>query len=116
MSPNTTALNAAAALVNAAFAAGRTFASFPSPGHVVGRIVAPWGPSVSVTAESSSIVGWPGLTVPLRIHVEALPPDIPVGAEIGVLRADLGGQDTDLALRTSQPFHGPSALWRLTRL
>jgi hypothetical protein len=42
---------------------------------------------VSVTAESSSIVGWPGLTVPLRIHVEALPPDIPVGAEIGVLRA-----------------------------
>src|SRR5208283_4002403 len=96
VSPNATALNAAAALVNAAFAAAGTFASFPSPDRVVGRIVARWGPSVPVTAELSSIVGWPGLTVPLHIHVEGLPPDIPAGAEIGVLRADLGGQDTVL--------------------
>jgi hypothetical protein len=116
VSPNTTALDDADALVHAAFAAVGTFPALLSQVHSVGRIVTPWGPSVLVTAESSSIVGWPGLTVPLHIHVGRLPPAMPGGAQIGVLRTDLGGQVTDLGLRTSQPLHGPSAFWRLTRL
>jgi len=115
LSPNQSALNAAAALVHAAFAAAGTF-PFPSPGHVVGRITAPWGQSVPVVAESSTVAGWPGMAVPLHIHVAALSPDIPVGAGIGVLRAELGGRVVELALRNSQPLHGPSALWRLTHL
>ncbi|HZM57883.1 MAG TPA: hypothetical protein VFC03_22980 [Acidimicrobiales bacterium] len=114
-SPVTTALDGADALVHAAFATVGTFPALLAPGHPVGRIVAPWAPSVPVTAESSSIVGWPGLTVPLQVHVGALPSAIPAGAQIGVLRADLGGRHTDLALRTSQPLHGPSAFWRITR-
>ncbi len=114
-SPVTTALDDADALVHAAFATVGTFPALLAPGHPVGRIVAPWAPSVPVTAESSSIVGWPGLTVPFQVHVGALPSAIPAGAQIGVLRADLGGRHTDLALRTSQPLHGPSAFWRITR-
>ena len=116
LSPNTTALDDADALVHAAFVAVGTFPALLPQVHSVGRIVAPWGPSVPVTAESSSIVGWAGLTVPLHIHVGALPSAMPGGAQIGVLRTDLGGRVTDLALRTSQPLHGPSAFWRLTRL
>jgi D-alanyl-D-alanine carboxypeptidase (penicillin-binding protein 5/6) len=114
LSPNTTALDAATALVNAAFMSAGTF-PFPAPGHMVGRVMTSWGQSVPVAAEPSSIAGWPGLTVSLHIHVTALAPDIPVGAGIGVLSADLGGRVTALALRTTQPLHGPPALWRITR-
>ncbi len=116
VSPNTTALDGADALVHAAFAAVGTFPGLLPQVHSVGRIVAPWGPSVPVTAELTSIVGWPGLTVPVHIQVGALPSAIPAGAQIGVLRTDLGGRVTNLALRTSQSLHGPSAFWRLTRL
>ena len=65
---------------------------------------------------ASTVVGWPGLTVPVHIHVGRLPPDIPSGTWIGVLRFDLGGQETDLALLTSRRLNGPSGFWRLTRL
>jgi serine-type D-Ala-D-Ala carboxypeptidase (penicillin-binding protein 5/6) len=115
LSPNQSALNAATALVNAAFVAAGTF-PFPAPEHVVGRIRASWGQSVPVVAESSRIAAWPGLTVPSHIHVAALSPDIPLGTGVGVLSADVAGRITILALRNSQPLHGPSALWRLTRL
>ncbi|MGD0394314.1 MAG: D-alanyl-D-alanine carboxypeptidase [Acidimicrobiales bacterium] len=114
-SPNTAALDAAVGLVNAAFAGAGTFGTL-LPAGSVGRITAPWGPSVAVTAGTASVVGWPGLTVPARVHVETLPSAIPAGAEIGVLHADLGGQVIDLVLRVSRPLHGPSAFWRLTRL
>jgi D-alanyl-D-alanine carboxypeptidase (penicillin-binding protein 5/6) len=114
LSPNTTALDAATALVNAAFVSAGSF-PFPAPGHVVGRVMTSWDQSVPVAAEPSTIAGWPGLTVPVHIHITALSPDIPVGGGIGVLSADLGGRITTLALRTTQPLHGPPALWRLTR-
>jgi D-alanyl-D-alanine carboxypeptidase (penicillin-binding protein 5/6) len=115
LSPNQSALNAASALVHAAFAAVATF-PFPSSEHVVGRIKASWGQSVPVVAEPSSIAGWPGMTVPVHVRVAALSPAIPVGADIGDLRADLGGRVIVLPLRNSKPLHGPSALWRLTHV
>ncbi len=115
-SPNTAALDAATALVDAAFAAAGTFGSLLPPGNLVGRVTTPWGPSVPVTADAASVVGWPGLTVPVHLHVRTLPPAIPAGAQIGALGADPGGQLTIVALRVSQPVHGPSAFWRLTRL
>jgi D-alanyl-D-alanine carboxypeptidase (penicillin-binding protein 5/6) len=115
-SPNTTALNAAVGLVDAAFASAATFGSFPTPGRVVGQAKAPWGPSVPVTAERSSVVGWPGLIVPLHVHVETLAPGAPDGTTVGVLGTDLGGQQIELTLRTSQQLRAPSGLWRLTRL
>ncbi len=114
LSPNQSALYAAAVLVNAAFAAAGTF-PFPSSDHEVGRIEAPWGQSVPVVAESSTIASWPGLTVPVHVHIESLSPDVPVGTEVGDLRVDLGGQVVVLVLRNSQPLRGPAGLWRLTR-
>jgi D-alanyl-D-alanine carboxypeptidase (penicillin-binding protein 5/6) len=115
-SPLTAALDDANVLVKAAFAVIATLPPVP-PGQIVGRIVAPWCTSVPVTAsQSSSIVGWPGLAVPVQVHVRALLSAISGGARIGMLRVDLGAQNVDVVLRASRPLAGPSAIWRLTRL
>jgi D-alanyl-D-alanine carboxypeptidase (penicillin-binding protein 5/6) len=111
-SPTAAAVDDADSLVKAAFAAIGT-SPLLRPGHLVGRIVAPWAPSVPVTApKSPRIVGWPGLTVRFQVHVEALPSAISSGASIGVLRV----QNIDVVLRTARRLPGPSAIWRLTRL
>jgi D-alanyl-D-alanine carboxypeptidase (penicillin-binding protein 5/6) len=111
-SPVTGALFAGDLLVKRAFAVIGTFHPF-RPGHLVGRIVAPWGPSVPVTASKSpAIVGWPGLAVPARVQVGVLPSAISSGARIGVLRV----QNVDVVLRMSRRLPRPSVIWRLTRL
>ena len=116
ISPNDAAVDAADALVRAAFAAISTFRPFP-PGRLVGRLVAAWGPSIPVTASTSSgLVGWPGLRVPVQMHVGALPATIASGARIGVLSVAPSGQNVDVVLRASRRLPGPSAIWRLTRL
>ena len=114
-SPNTAAVNEADLLVKVAFAAIAPRALFPA-GHVVGRIVTPWGASTPVTASTSpSVTAWSGLGVPLDVHLGALAPPVPAGTRVGLLRVDQGGQVTDVVLHTTVPLPGPSALWRLTR-
>jgi len=116
ISPNDAAVDHADDLVRAAFAVISTFRPF-SPGQLVGRIVASWGTSVPVTAsKSTGLVGWPGLRVPVRVQVGALPSTIASGAPIGVLRVAPGGQNIEVLLRASRRLPGPSAIWRLTRL
>ncbi len=116
ISPNDAAVDHADALVRAAFATISTFRPFP-PGQLVGRIVASWGTSVPVTtSKSSGLVGWPGLRVPVQVHVGALPSTIASSAPIGVLRVAPGGQNIEVVLRASRRLPGPSAIWRLTRL
>jgi serine-type D-Ala-D-Ala carboxypeptidase (penicillin-binding protein 5/6) len=115
-SPITTALYDADLLTSAAFAA-----IGPRPlvrrGQLVGRIVALWGSSVPVVALTSTrIVGWPGLSVPVQVHGEALPTAISRGARIGELRVNPGGQNINVILRVPRRLPGPSAIWRLTRL
>jgi D-alanyl-D-alanine carboxypeptidase (penicillin-binding protein 5/6) len=115
VSPTAAAVDAADALVRAAFATVGTFRAV-RPGHFIGRIVAPWGPSTVVTAAKSvSVVGWPGLTVRFHVHVGALPSAISSAARIGVLKVDLGDQNIDLILRAPSRLPGPSTIWRLTR-
>jgi D-alanyl-D-alanine carboxypeptidase (penicillin-binding protein 5/6) len=116
ISPITAALFDADLLVGAAFAAIGAFLPVP-PGRLVGRIVDQWGTSVPVTAPTSpTIVGWPGLVVPVQVHMGALSSAISGGARIGVLRVHLGGQSIDVVLQASRRLPGPSAIWRLTRL
>jgi D-alanyl-D-alanine carboxypeptidase (penicillin-binding protein 5/6) len=115
-SPITTALDDADLLVKAAFASIGPLPLVPA-GHLVGRIVSRWGVSVPVVASTSpSIIGWPGLAVPIHVRLGALPSPVSSGARIGVLKIDLDGQITDVVLRTSRRLPGPSAIWRLTRL
>jgi D-alanyl-D-alanine carboxypeptidase (penicillin-binding protein 5/6) len=114
-SPITAVLHEADILVQAAFAAMTTL-PVVAPEQLVGRIVAPWGSSVTVTAQQvPRIVGWPGLSVSAQLHVGTMPPVVGMGTRIGVLKVDLDGQSIDVVVRASHPLRGPSAIWRLTR-
>jgi len=116
ISPTAAAVNDADVLVTAAFAGIGTFSPV-QPGQLLGRIVAPWGPSIPVIApKSPSFVGWPGLMVRIQVHVGALPSAISSAVRIGVLKVDLGDQNIDVVLRAPRRLPGPSAIWRLTRL
>jgi D-alanyl-D-alanine carboxypeptidase (penicillin-binding protein 5/6) len=112
ISPTAAAVDGGDALVKAAFSVIGTVSPV-RPGQVMGQIVAPWGPSIPVTAaQSPGIVGWPGLTVRFQVHLGALASAISSGTPIGVLRV----QNIDVVLRTGRRLPGPSAIWRLTRL
>jgi D-alanyl-D-alanine carboxypeptidase (penicillin-binding protein 5/6) len=115
-SPITAVLDAAEDLSQSAFGAMTTLPIVPQ-GQLLGRVVAKWGTSVKVSAlDAPTIVGWPGLTVPARLHIETLPSVVAADTRIGVLRIDLDGDDVDVPLRAAGPLEGPSAMWRLTRL
>lgn len=114
--PTAAALGAADALVGAAFASATQVPVLP-PDEVVGRIVAPWGASVPVTAPSSpSIVAWPGMRIPVKSRIETLPSAIPEGTGVGALSVVLGSQHLYVILQASRELAGPSVIWRLTRL
>ena len=80
-SPNTAAVDEADALVKRAFA-DIAILQPVAPGQVVGRVDAPWGVSTPVTASSAArMVGWPGLSVPVRLDMGGLPSAISTGAQ-----------------------------------
>lgn len=109
-------LEVADLLVNAAFS---SIAQLPlvAPGHSLGQLVDAWGSSAPVTAsESQTILGWPGLIVPIHVRLATLHFPVASGARIGVLDIEQGGQATPVVLRSTRPLAGPSAFWRLTRL
>lgn len=115
MSSNSAAVDEADVLVTAGFASIRPTPVAPA-GHLVGRIVTPWGSTAPVAASTSpNIIGWPGLSVPVSVSLDSMPLPLPNGARVGVLRVDEGGHVTVVVLRTERPLPGPSALWRLTR-
>ncbi len=87
-----------------------------APGHLVGRLVAPWGASVPVTTSSSGrVLGWPGLTVKIHTRLWPLSPPISAGERVGALTVYSDGRPTEVEMQSSQQLAGPSALWRLTR-
>ncbi len=113
--PNTVAVDAGDALVKAAFATLHEFVLFPA-GQAVGQLVGPWGASTAVTAAGTvSVLGWPGLTVPLATHLHAVTAPVAAGSVVGVLRAGAGGTQVSMWLRTAGKLSGPSAWWRLSR-
>jgi D-alanyl-D-alanine carboxypeptidase (penicillin-binding protein 5/6) len=114
-SPIDAVLHSADSLVDAAFAA---ITSLPvvAPGQLVARIATPWNTSVAVRApESPRIVAWPGLTLPVRYAVGAVPTVVRAGTRIGSLDVKLGGTTIDVVLRAAGPLGRPSPMWRLTR-
>jgi hypothetical protein len=64
--------------------------------------------------DAPTVVGWPGLTVPARVHIDALPSVVDADTRVGDLKVDLDGDSVDLPLRVAAPLKGPSAIWRLT--
>jgi serine-type D-Ala-D-Ala carboxypeptidase (penicillin-binding protein 5/6) len=115
-SPLTVALYDADLLVRAAVGAMGTLPLVP-PGRAAGRIVTAWGASVEVTAPlNATVVGWPGLMVPVQVQVSPLASSIPSGRRIGTISFVLGAQRRTVPMRTVGNLPGPSAAWRLSRL
>lgn len=115
-SPITTALAAAEKLVTAAASTLGT-ATIVAAGQQLGRVTAPWGPSVPVVASApASFFGWPGLTVSTRLDARPLRSSPARGAQLGTLQLSAGGQVATVPLRVDAALPGPGPRWRLTRL
>jgi D-alanyl-D-alanine carboxypeptidase (penicillin-binding protein 5/6) len=113
--PITAAITSGEALLRAAFA-GMQQLPLVSPGQLVGRVVAPWGGSVPVTASGTpTIVSWPGLTLQTKVRIVQLS-SLGTGAQVGVMEVATPGRVVDVPLRTAGGLGGPSIWWRLTRL
>ncbi len=113
--PNNAAVDAGDALVKASEFSLGAHTVVPA-GHVVGQLTTPWGASTPVTAAAPvTVLGWPGLSVPVSVHLDALGAPLNAGTAVGVLRVRQDGHVTHVVLRTSSPLRGPSAWWRLTR-
>jgi D-alanyl-D-alanine carboxypeptidase (penicillin-binding protein 5/6) len=114
-SPISTALSDAELLTHDAFA---SIHSFPllRQGSVVGTISTAWGSSDPSLASGASVVGWPGLSVPVQDDVKTLSVPVASHARIGALGVGPADQRVEVALHASRLLPGPSPVWRLTRL
>ena len=114
-SPITAVLSSVETLASAAFGGVGTL-PLVTPGHLIGKVTAPWGASVAVRApHAQTIVGWPGLRVPVQLARAALPRAVGTSTPIGSLRVNLDGKIIDVPLRASGHLAAPSPLWRMTR-
>jgi hypothetical protein len=115
LGPNTAAVDAGDALVQSTFASLHSYTVF-APGQGAGQVRARWGAVAPVTVDQPvTVVGWPGLVVPVATQPDPLDGALPSGATVGTVRAGIGATSTLAHLRTVSPLSGPGVWWRLTR-
>lgn len=113
-SPTDDVLADAETLVDGALAALRPTAALP-PGTRVGTLRTGWGAAAPVTVGGAdAVLGWPGESFPLRLHLGPLGTGVRRGADVGTLSVP-GADPGTVALHAGASLPGPSALWRLTR-
>ncbi|MCO8271127.1 D-alanyl-D-alanine carboxypeptidase [Actinoplanes sp. TRM 88003] len=82
------------------------------PADPVGEIRTAWGDTTPVRpATPLKVVGWPGLTVPLKVSTTAPGASVTAGQPVGTVQAS--GVRVDL--RADATTSDPSVWWRLTR-
>ncbi|MFF5077089.1 D-alanyl-D-alanine carboxypeptidase family protein [Actinoplanes sp. NPDC000266] len=82
------------------------------PADPVGQVETAWGATTPVRpAKALKVVGWPGLTVPLKVTTVAPSAEVTAGQPVGTVQAS--GVRVDL--RTDAATESPSLWWRLTR-
>lgn len=114
--PTAAALYVGDLLAAAAFRAMAPLPLFVA-GQTLGRLRAPWGPASPVVgAHPVSVVGIPGLSVPIRVRGGHLSRAVAQGTAVGVLRADTATGSTEVDLVTTRAIPGPTVLWHFTRL
>jgi D-alanyl-D-alanine carboxypeptidase (penicillin-binding protein 5/6) len=78
----------------------------------VGEVRTAWGESTPVRpATPLKVVGWPGLSVPLKVTTTAPGASVAAGQPVGTVQAS--GVRVDL--RADGATADPSVWWRLTR-
>jgi D-alanyl-D-alanine carboxypeptidase (penicillin-binding protein 5/6) len=115
LGPNTAAVDAGDTLVKSIFASLHSYPIF-TPGQKVGVVHSAWGDTAPVTvAQPVSVVGLPGLGVTLAARPDLAKGSLATGARVGTMRAVVGTNATQVALRTTGPLSAPGVWWRLTR-
>jgi serine-type D-Ala-D-Ala carboxypeptidase (penicillin-binding protein 5/6) len=113
--PDTAAVEAGDTLVRAALGGITAVPAFAA-GHIVGQLSSPWGASAPVmVAEPVTVVGWPGLRVPVTARLDQLTVPLAAGSRVGVLRIRQGSHVSAAPLKSTAALSGPSATWRLFR-
>ncbi|MEV6302170.1 D-alanyl-D-alanine carboxypeptidase [Actinoplanes sp. NPDC051861] len=83
------------------------------PTAPAGRVETAWGETATISpATPLKVVGWPGLSVPVKVRTTAPAEGIAAGQEVGEVEAS--GVRVKLHTDTAAPE--PSLWWRLTRL
>ncbi|WBB66867.1 D-alanyl-D-alanine carboxypeptidase [Micromonospora sp. WMMD812] len=78
----------------------------------VGRVETAWGATAAVSpAAPLTVIGWPGLAVPVRVETVAPGPEVPAGQVVGSVEA----AGVRVPLRADTATAAPSLGWRLTR-
>ena len=115
LGPNTAAVDAGDALVRSVFVALHSFTIF-APGQKVAEVDAAWGSMAPVTvAQPVDVIGWSGLVATLEVRDRPLDGPLASGVTVGMLRAEVGTDFTQVELRTASALSGPGVWWRLTR-
>ncbi|MEV4347599.1 D-alanyl-D-alanine carboxypeptidase [Actinoplanes sp. NPDC049596] len=82
------------------------------PADAVGQVETAWGATTSVRpARDLKVVGWPGLTVPLKVTTTAPSAEVTASQPVGTVQAS----GVKVELRTDAATEPPSVWWRLTR-
>ncbi|GAA0487505.1 hypothetical protein Ade02nite_11620 [Paractinoplanes deccanensis] len=78
----------------------------------VGQVETAWGATTTVRpAKALKVVGWPGLTVPLKVTTAAPDAEVTSAQPVGTVQAS----GVRVELRTDSATESPSLWWRLTR-
>ena len=100
-----------------AVGSGLHYRSVLSTIQVIAEYAAPWGDTATVFAEQDVIwVAYDGMLLRQRTDVIRARAPLPSGSSVGTLTLQLGEQQTQLPLKTTEPIFEPDPVWRLTRL
>ena len=92
----------------------RTYSILPD--RPIGKITTGWGAEATVSAASPlKVIGWPGLSVPVKVTTSAPGASVRSGQTVGAAEARPGPSGVRVELRTDGPVSSPSLWWKVTR-
>jgi len=82
----------------------------------VGQVTTAWGDTATVSpAGPLRVVGWPGLTVPVKVTRAAPGAEVAQGQVVGAVETDPSASGVRVQLRADAPTAPPSLWWKLLR-
>jgi D-alanyl-D-alanine carboxypeptidase (penicillin-binding protein 5/6) len=101
-------------LLTAVRAAIRSYTIIPA--QAIGTMSTAWGEQAPVSAASAlKVIGWPGLSVPVKVIDSAPGGSVRSGETVGAAEARSGPSGVRVDLRADRAISGPSLWWKLTR-
>jgi D-alanyl-D-alanine carboxypeptidase (penicillin-binding protein 5/6) len=90
--------------------------SLAGPVLHVGRVTAPWAPAVDLQAPGANLIGWPGLTVAVKVHADPIRVPLAAGQQVGTVTYTAGSQTVSVPVTAAGAVRAAPLSWRLRRL